>query len=609
MGTGEIKGFEKMRYVMEFFKAIANNAKNKKWLFVIVFFSLSFLSVSIYAQPPVCMILKSEAVMYEKDTAVSKKMLVVDAGNTVKAFEKMNGYFRVDYDGTIGYINEMFLQQCVFNNDLSVTTVDEYSDNDEIIYISPSPKPTFEELLRGIKTAVLLSDNSNTRSGRVKYLRAMGFENVLVRSSDELESLSSYNNQKNVIFVLQLQSKDDAFQFVFMHPQTGYIWNFSSKFNEKDALKYNYNFENISYEILRRAYPYKKIAYDQSYELHLAKRKTGWTEKKNINCFEQNGLKAIEGIYENSSGENQARYNVAVKYMRESLKLIYLSGADNPSDWDEGEVKATLLPTATSNFYKANWIMANKTENKDFYVSFEQGIMNVISPNGDKNLYIKMYPTANDNVVSSNLLSSGTGFAIASNGLIATNYHVIENAKTIKVRGVNGNFDKAYSAEIMLADRKNDLAIVKIKESSFASLGTIPYVFKTEAANVGADIFVLGYPLRASMGDEIKLTNGIVSAKTGFQGDVTSYQISAPVQPGNSGGALFNKDGDIVGIVNAKHTLAENASYAIKTSYLINLVNLLNAPPVLQKTSILRSQSLSQQTEIIKKFIYIIEAN
>jgi S1-C subfamily serine protease len=398
--------------------------------------------------------------------------------------------------------------------------------------------------------------------------------------------------------------------FTFHFPPLNYEWQFTGWFTTNDAKKYGpYNFEALSYLTLQRAYPYKKPAYDRNYELHLAKRKTGWTKNLIMNDFKENGLKPVEGIYENSSGMNQAKYNVAVKYMNGTLRLIYLSGADNPTDWDEGEIKATLTSTATPNFYKANWIMANKTEDNDFYVSFKQGMMSVISPDKTEDLYVKMYPTAGDNIGNPQASGSGTGFAIASIGLIATNYHVVENAKTIKVRGINGNFDKLYSAKVLLTDKNNDLAIIKIDDYSFSNLGTIPYVIKSEIASVGADIFVLGYPLRASMGDEIKLTNGIVSAKTGFQGDVTSYQISAPIQPGNSGGPLFNGKGDIVGIINAKHTLAENASYAIKTSYLLNLINLLDTPPALQKTSVLGTKSLSQQVESVKTFVYIIEVN
>lgn len=109
------------------------------------------------------------------------------------------------------------------------------------------------------------------------------------------------------------------------------------------------------------------------------------------------------------------------------------------------------------------------------------------------------------------------------------------------------------------------------------------------------------------MGDEIKLTNGIVSSKTGFQGDITSYQISAPVQPGNSGGPLFDKQGNLIGIINSKHASAENVSYGVKSSYLTGLIELLPSPPRLQTINLLTGKSLTQQVELVKKFVYIIE--
>lgn len=207
----------------------------------------------------------------------------------------------------------------------------------------------------------------------------------------------------------------------------------------------------------------------------------------------------------------------------------------------------------------------------------------------------------------SGVSNSGTGFAITANGLLVTNHHVIDGAKTIKVRGINSDFNKTYKAKVLVSDKNNDLALLQIDDYGFTSLGTIPYTIKTGLAGVGESIFVLGYPLRATMGDEIKLTNGIVSSRTGFQGDITSYQISAPVQSGNSGGPLFDSEGNLVGIINAKHVGAENASYAVKASYLSNLVDFLPSPPKLQKVNSLTGKTLTQQVELVKKFVYIIE--
>ena len=593
------------------FPVISICAQNSRYL------SLQLFVSNISTDVTEMKTLKSEAKMRESNSPIANVIYTLPAGTQLKTSSLSEGYYKVEYRGKTGYINEMYFQSNIpsnnrtqnYNNSNS-TSKSTYRDGVE--YIPADPKPSFENMLRGVNTAVFVSPSTDAERGYANYLREMGFQNIILINLTDAERMLANNEFRTNILLIFNKSEGDKYIFMFSHPYSGYLWEFSSNFSSRDFQRYNYNVEKASHETLKRAYRYKKPTYDQKYELRLAKRKTNWTKNSIIDGFKKNGLRPIEGIYENSSGATQAKYNVAVKNMNGTFRLIYLSGAINPSDWDEGEVKATLIPTATPNFYKANWIMANKTENSDFYVSFEQGIMNVSSPNS-KELYVKMYPTASDNIgeVNPEQKSSGTGFALTSSGLIVTNYHVIEDAKTIKVRGINGSFDKLYSAKVLLSDKKNDLAIIKIDDSSFSNLGIIPYVINQNvaSASVGSDIFVLGYPLRASMGDEIKLTNGIVSAKTGFQGDITSYQISAPVQPGNSGGPLFDKKGNIIGVINAKHTLAENASYAIKVSYLMSLINLLDLPPVLQTTSTLGTKSLSQQVESAKKFIYIIEIN
>jgi len=201
---------------------------------------------------------------------------------------------------------------------------------------------------------------------------------------------------------------------------------------------------------------------------------------------------------------------------------------------------------------------------------------------------------------------SGTGFAISSNGLVVTSYHVIERVNRIQIRGVNGNFNKVFSARVIAFDKNNDLAILKVDDVDFAVIQGIPYILSDKIADVGEDIFVLGYPLRAFMGDEIKLTNGLISSKSGFQGDVTSYQISAAVQPGSSGCPLFDKNGNVIGVVNAR-LFVESAAYAVKNSYLKTLLNSLDNPPLLPKFNMLSGMSLSEQVKEIKKFVYIIE--
>jgi S1-C subfamily serine protease len=272
--------------------------------------------------------------------------------------------------------------------------------------------------------------------------------------------------------------------------------------------------------------------------------------------------------------------------------------------------------TQNDNYiYKDVWIEDGEINHREF-VELIDKTMNFISWNKtacrggncattiSKSDWSKIY-SVKEKV--KNMSKSGTGFAISSNGLIVTNYHVIDGANSIKIRGVKSDFYTSYNAKVLISDKNNDLALLQIDDKNFTNLGLVPYTIKTSIDGVGENIFVLGYPLRASMGDEIKLTNGIISSKTGFQGDVTSYQISAPVQPGNSGGPLFDNQGNLIGVVNSKHNGAENASYAIKTSYLTNLIDLLSTPPKLQKINSLASKTLINKVESIKKFVYIIE--
>ena len=203
---------------------------------------------------------------------------------------------------------------------------------------------------------------------------------------------------------------------------------------------------------------------------------------------------------------------------------------------------------------------------------------------------------------------TGTGFAIAD-GYVVTNYHVTNGAKTIRVRGINGEINDSYKGYVVASDREHDLAIIKILDKKFDGFKEIPYGIGKRMPEVGDNIFVLGYPLVQTMGNEIKLTEGIISAESGYKGDNTMYQISAAVQPGNSGGPLFDSKGNVIGIVCAKHSDAENANYAIKISYLFSLLSSNEWGIAMPSQNSLSSKSLSKQVKLAKPFVYLIECN
>ena len=113
------------------------------------------------------------------------------------------------------------------------------------------------------------------------------------------------------------------------------------------------------------------------------------------------------------------------------------------------------------------------------------------------------------------------------------------------------------------------------------------------------------------MGYEIKLSNGIISSVTGYKNDMTTYQISAPIQPGNSGGPLFNKDGFIIGIINAKlnNEIAANVAYAIKSIFVKNLLSSSSIEIEKSDSNYLSKKTLTEQVKLAKKNIILIIAN
>lgn len=221
---------------------------------------------------------------------------------------------------------------------------------------------------------------------------------------------------------------------------------------------------------------------------------------------------------------------------------------------------------------------------------------------------IRDYPTGEmlENISQSEW--SGTGFAIGD-GYLVTNYHVVNGAKRISIIDYSEDATKRYNTQVVAFDNKNDLAILKIIDSKFKGTGAIPYAFNTTLTDVGEEVFVLGYPLTESMGEEIKLTTGVTSSTKGYQDNNAQYQISTPIQPGNSGGPLFDSKGDVIGIVCAKHKEAENAGYAIKMLYLENLIKSNNLSISLSRKSKIHSKSLPKKVKKVKGFVYKIECS
>lgn len=211
---------------------------------------------------------------------------------------------------------------------------------------------------------------------------------------------------------------------------------------------------------------------------------------------------------------------------------------------------------------------------------------------------------------SSEWKGNGSGFFINEKGYIATNYHVVKDASEIQIEYFQKGIKNTFAAKVVVMDKQNDLAIIQITDSKFKTLPIIPYVFSSNIKDVGSDVFTLGYPMADVMGDEIKFTDGKISSKTGIEGDITVYQISVPIQPGNSGGPLFDSKGNLVGItssaLNKEYFNSENVNYAIKATYLKNLIDVIPESIALPKNIEIYNKPLTEKIKLLSDFIPII---
>ena len=219
-----------------------------------------------------------------------------------------------------------------------------------------------------------------------------------------------------------------------------------------------------------------------------------------------------------------------------------------------------------------------------------------------------------DSSFKSDLQGTGTGFVLSSDGIVATNHHVIAESKKIELTFNDGNDRVTYNAEVVIEDAKNDIALLKIDDRRFKSFSNLPYGID-QKPRVGEKVFTIGFPVTNVLGNNYKVTNGIVSALSGMLDDPTNLQHSAAIQPGNSGGPLFNKDGNVIGItVGSPNQEAINEAfktnipiqgtfYAVKSSYLTNLYNMIHKPKPLSEESNIRELELPDQVEILQNYV------
>jgi serine protease Do len=199
---------------------------------------------------------------------------------------------------------------------------------------------------------------------------------------------------------------------------------------------------------------------------------------------------------------------------------------------------------------------------------------------------------------------SGSAFLVDSKGYLVTNAHVLKNARGIIVLNSKG---AEFKAIIVKVDEAKDIAILKIQDKDYKTTGMLPYSIRKSSTDIAEPIFTLGYPR-----NEIVYGEGYLSAKTGFNGDTLSCQIAVAANPGNSGGPVFNKNGEVIGILSTKETKADGVVFAIQSKYIIETVNQLKKDDStielkLPSKSSVKGMGASEQVKKIQEYVYMVK--
>ena len=168
---------------------------------------------------------------------------------------------------------------------------------------------------------------------------------------------------------------------------------------------------------------------------------------------------------------------------------------------------------------------------------------------------------------------SGSGTIVSVDGHVLTAAHVVAGAKSVTVVTVRGT----TTATVLRIDEANDLAVLKLARGTYAALP----VAASRTVRLGQTVATIGFPNIDIQGFSPKVTRGEISSLNGIGDDPRAWQISVPVQTGNSGGPLLDENGNLVGVVVAKLGMAaaratgdlpQNVSYAVKSAYALVLL-------------------------------------
>ncbi|MFW5490280.1 MAG: S1C family serine protease [Desulfovibrio sp.] len=320
-------------------------------------------------------------------------------------------------------------------------------------------------------------------------------------------------------------------------------------------------------------------------------------------------LDKVEGIW--TSWDDACQVAVFSSFVPDKRDFVGIVLSSDLPAWQPGDVMLNFKRTAYDNAYTGKMAWADKAVTGGTFIINKYGVLEFRSTDpysgrGTATRFIRIYPRDFDNEDGTTPAVSGSGFLLDGSGIVVTNNHVVEKKGRIKVRF--STLDKTFTARVAARDVRNDLALLRLENAgpALSGLGTPPFGFaRPGEVRVGQELMTAGFPLPSSLGGSCKLTTGVVSALSGPSDEPNTMQVTNPIQPGNSGGAAINRQGNVVGVVvsslnsklflNRLGVVPQNVNYCVKVEYLRALAAMVpGATQAMQRRADLSALSLEQ---------------
>lgn len=261
------------------------------------------------------------------------------------------------------------------------------------------------------------------------------------------------------------------------------------------------------------------------------------------------------------------------------------------TNWSRGQIKLLLKETASSQVYSGIYLGVAHEELGTMFLLSSRNIVEFSAPigpfgNSQRITLVRTFPKEFPGRRGAEAENSpGTGFFVTQD-VVATNYHVVKEAKRISLL-VGGT---SIEADLLLKDAQNDLALLRVNAATLpVTVSALKGVRclalgNSDGARSGDTVYTIGFPLAGLLAATPSIAQGLISNMSGIDDDPRMFQISIPIQAGNSGSPLFDTNGRVIGVVTstlsskamlkATGTLPQNVNFATKSAYLRSILSM-----------------------------------